>query len=1028
MKFYKTLHYFSLIATLLLNLSCSSDVDDINSNKNNSSFTISQVEAISINSSSYKTWPDLNTKTTYNLKTCVKNRMLSQNITGEKFIISGEEKTQQLITDSEGCIYWNESISFNYLEDEGYYPIQRMLVGTSNYKGVIEINLNLNPWDKLTTSSLIDLTKEKQSQEKLIKNDFTNSLKSSPTQSLYIDNINISLLNEDYSSGNAKLTVLFEMPISFSRIGLHNNEIMDLLSGGKFLISSNLIERNILHNKRTILAEDQTVQQINNGLLSIKSSFILSKSPELNSKLEFSLNLIPQETPFKIPSLKGSVIVDNLKESMRKQFIVTNNNQTINAITLPTVFNNQFGFQFAAVNVSKGEYIDYQEDNKQMRSINAKIDNLCLLNPISKKPISNYDVGVALNNKHSNQDASYETIRLNNDGCLSFTKKIIFDLSSKKGWHPFSLEIKGSRPPYFNFYSSREVWINPRSNDTNIGIDSVHDDLSYISKDDLPQIVLKDLSYTYLGNDELKYKLNKYLEMKLEKKYNLKLTPQIKTYSSDEQKIIYQNINSGKFKLRYAILSPVNMDANIYKINLNHFRTISASEKTVIATEQGINTVISLPFIFSEMIHYPSRNVLLLEIIPLNKNSHKKPTSIATSFWGTGHQFSTGEEMKLKKTFIVTSEYISSHLDNSIKMSNNKLAQKKLGISPFILFQHQLKKKEKEKVISQLSLLTVSNFNKKYPLKKINSQLSDSLTQDPNCLEKKDIKRFCSLIYKAPTLNDAHTKDKTAYFKCLKSPRKHLSLTPVIYIERIVPEQQVTAKNELQPLFKGEAFLLENYKGKSTYNIQNKSLGINYSSISKNRIALPLFGGPYTKFEIINIDSTLKDLKGLANDFKTTKLDLNSEQIELQFQADLKYCVLIFGNYNQLVKSNKQLPISERSKRVVQICRDEIDKDISLSEYWYQIGERNRKIEPVILDSFKPDETEVNTITQTIRGIGNIAKYKKLLMNNGKTLILNKFNKNKDKLLLDPRSNLQNSSIKNKMNTTFPGMIIPRIN
>lgn len=96
-------------------------------------------------------------KKLFNFKACITDPLFAPVQPALKFAIidgAGNERIER--TDSKGCIYWDETHSFRYIDHESYIKIRRRIESRNFYKGYADAEVALNPWGD-GGASVIDL-------------------------------------------------------------------------------------------------------------------------------------------------------------------------------------------------------------------------------------------------------------------------------------------------------------------------------------------------------------------------------------------------------------------------------------------------------------------------------------------------------------------------------------------------------------------------------------------------------------------------------------------------------------------------------------------------------------------------------------------------------------------------------------------------------------------------------------------------------------------------------------------------------
>lgn len=96
-------------------------------------------------------------KKLFNFKACITDPLFAPVQAALKFAIvdgAGNERVEH--TDNKGCIYWDETHSFRYIDHESYIKIRRRIESRNFYSGYADAEVALNPWGD-GGSSVIDL-------------------------------------------------------------------------------------------------------------------------------------------------------------------------------------------------------------------------------------------------------------------------------------------------------------------------------------------------------------------------------------------------------------------------------------------------------------------------------------------------------------------------------------------------------------------------------------------------------------------------------------------------------------------------------------------------------------------------------------------------------------------------------------------------------------------------------------------------------------------------------------------------------
>lgn len=97
------------------------------------------------------------TKKLFNFKACITDPLYAPVQAALRFaIIDGAGNQEIQVTDNRGCIYWSETHSFRFIDQESYIKIRRRIESRSFYSGYADVEVALNPWAD-GSSSVLDL-------------------------------------------------------------------------------------------------------------------------------------------------------------------------------------------------------------------------------------------------------------------------------------------------------------------------------------------------------------------------------------------------------------------------------------------------------------------------------------------------------------------------------------------------------------------------------------------------------------------------------------------------------------------------------------------------------------------------------------------------------------------------------------------------------------------------------------------------------------------------------------------------------
>ena len=113
----------------------------------NNDFKVISLSGTSKTMTASEDW-SIPTSKMYDFRSCLRTRITNADLgPGNKFIITRPDQTVLYAkTDKNGCINWQENISFNFTSDSKYVELQRNIRGNDIYKGDVEVKIAINPW------------------------------------------------------------------------------------------------------------------------------------------------------------------------------------------------------------------------------------------------------------------------------------------------------------------------------------------------------------------------------------------------------------------------------------------------------------------------------------------------------------------------------------------------------------------------------------------------------------------------------------------------------------------------------------------------------------------------------------------------------------------------------------------------------------------------------------------------------------------------------------------------------------------
>lgn len=83
----------------------------------------------------------------YTFEVCATDKHTRDPLIGHPFEVTGMAEPQQVHADSRGCLAWSERVGFNFIADQKYLELRRVVRATGVQTGARILRLAVNPWD-----------------------------------------------------------------------------------------------------------------------------------------------------------------------------------------------------------------------------------------------------------------------------------------------------------------------------------------------------------------------------------------------------------------------------------------------------------------------------------------------------------------------------------------------------------------------------------------------------------------------------------------------------------------------------------------------------------------------------------------------------------------------------------------------------------------------------------------------------------------------------------------------------------------
>jgi hypothetical protein len=671
--------YLLTIASLsFMLLSCSSDVRDINSFADNSAFELSQIEMVSAEvRSTDPSWPDLKNTAVVSFRTCVTDTAYLERVPGERFLIQTSQGPTNRISNAQGCLNWSETIEFNYLEDEKFIELSGSISGLGGYRGVRNYRLAVNPWRE----NVVDLSYGRV-------NSVSNALRQqeeSLESRIAVTNATLSVLKQNFLTDQTLLELEVTTQPMMIRRNLTGSLIREAFNAGHFKVNYFLITRNISTNRRRVVTMVEQNEIINQeGRLKSRVRFVITEGIQPKDVVELGIRVSAHNAPVNLGMSEGLLPIKQLDGTVASELLELPENLETLSLNTPMLLTserseNEFGFIIDSVTIRPGaEGGENSSGMSERRTVDA-IFQVCMVDSLIKVSVPNYPFSIRLLDDRNQQIFSGQVMSEARTGCANFRATIPYRRFDPQRWLNYRIEVSSTREPFVDISKDRLVSINPWIRTGDFGIDRAIGTPPAVTNSGAtrPRIVIHNVNYNLMGISQSGVRINKAMDLLFNRSYMIEMQPMIQVnHRFDGEMQGQERLVSGRYRMRLLILAPrpeINVDFTS-EVNLRDFYTLTAVEQNV-GIEGGIlRTRVELPLLFTDLIPFSHKNIMLVELTTLESGSALQTGYLVGTFVGSRPRDNVGSSLESRKTLSTGNVSISQVLVNRIRDVRNKLA------------------------------------------------------------------------------------------------------------------------------------------------------------------------------------------------------------------------------------------------------------------------------------------------------------------------------------------------------------------
>lgn len=608
-----------------------------------STFLIQKAE-INQTRSNYDSKISIPVSKSYSFQVCLADREQKKTIANHSFQVTGfspeGDVNQTLISNSEGCVIWEESISYNHLSHGHFVELKRSVTANGIQSGKQTTSFAINPWEdiaySLMSKKVEDLITADNSKQALL-----GTLKESVPfpNNLWINNLRLTINQQSFVKVDGidglelKIDVLTQPFLVTVKSG--NRRVSEAISYGDFAAEIFLIHVNFENGKevRRYLTDPESAEvRMVNGDLIISKAQILNVKPA-SGQVQLGLRVKPKSNKLGLKPFEGAFLIgefDNIKGNffsrMSNTFQENSGNITLeDYITDKKPIKTPLSQTDVNATSDTGQAQHYQKlqivgkitaNNRYFENLNSmdrkrliKIE-FCASNNFDNKPVSGQVF-------HIHQiDGKEQDLRTDNNGCFNWEDTYSYYFFAQECTRIINLSVSNAN---LNFDQTWSMNYNPWSNNDAIAFSQMQS----MDKKSKEIICAKGqsrpvYSFYYFNKNTLDYEIDDFLYLKQKKLVRFSYNTAFKraTLSGDAGYEGNIPLPSGYYLLKWAVVN--NSPFIDYKKDPSAL--FQVSERIVFISVQGILNI-DLPLETDNIKAIGNMSKLLVELYPLRQEA-----------------------------------------------------------------------------------------------------------------------------------------------------------------------------------------------------------------------------------------------------------------------------------------------------------------------------------------------------------------------------------------------------------------------
>lgn len=1012
-------------------IGCSSDVQDQSSKASTAVFDVTAIKATKsddIGVGGNSPWSEVPYKKSLTFSACLNDITLQVPLQNQSLTVATPQTTFNKETNSQGCLTWDEDFTFSYFEREKLIQYPVTFKGLQGHQGQETVTLYVNPWANQINKAVYDERFDELPEVQIE----TESLDQGNAPFI-LRNIRLSYFDSGFQQDTSSAFYHFRVSAQMEarRKNLQNNPQSLNLEKGRFQFEAGLIEERAGEYQK--LSHTVFVGNLTAGQLQENLKFHILRGFQHHPDSRFYLHL--KVNPIGLPSELGKVSrahegilalsglsgnsegtlepLDNYPKAlvsspMKSEIILAeeknesnNDNGEVHAVAGEQ---DNFALNIASAKAGPGVLLSQDPTTTTARVRRVPVE-ICLVDGLSQNsatPLRETKIRLTAN-QGSVADTNEERLSITNiNGCFQSFVYLTYDYLACEKFYKINYNIEVMDGRYQGLKTTGKLALNPfNTQDFFYDLNQAIEPPSIACE--APQLAVSEFFYKNDGLVRSGFRLNQNLNLTLQKRYNIEFRPKFYRGSTYREMEGHQNLYHGKFNIKVSVFSPKNSEADYYSFSEEEWDYVTSAQTKLDINANGLVAGdLNLPFHLSETLFLSFKNLLRVEITPLEGLNLKK-TTFTVPFFSMAQGARLNTSLKAGELSEKVQEKVVRDLQHNFKVPGHHEElfryEKDMSQGPLEVYRQEVIRLGKQLNESfRLIPGDYETFNKLPPVGKSNwddvhedivkeykSQLSKvdfrTLSTNIGPLPKGYLNRFCRLFYQLPKANRRRTllfgsQDTEVGGKklkeCLANPSEHIELVPMSFVEELLGKRE-TAEVEgmeftyITPRYKSD----DNGKisrGNAYFAAYGDRSSINWGerqSESTERTLSYGLEGPSMIFigsserhsrseETFRVKNTA-EMRAAFNRNYTSRdvIDLTYNSITLNFTVRKRDCITL--------RSKTNVPLAYN------FCRQDAQMK-RVEETWFFIGDTNMEKHGVISDGNLKGDPNRN---QVIRGQQN---------------------------------------------------------